>query len=151
MIVCAAPPLFTCKLPGPWHDSHPMFFAFSPFAFRRACVAVRKLRVIFSWQVSQLSEPTNSAPGMLGGARIVRSVVLQESRMTASAAVPPAPQSSSSRLPWIHRVNLECHTDTECREKTNVPTTHFYGKNPVFLAHSILCRDIQLAICPLCL
>ena len=48
MIVCAAPPLLTCRLPGPWHDSQPMFFAFSPFAFSRACVAVRKSRVISS-------------------------------------------------------------------------------------------------------
>jgi len=67
---------------------------------------------------------------MLVGARIVLFVVLQESRITASAAVPPTPQSSFSRLPWIHRVSLECHTKTECRQKLNVPTTHFYGKYP---------------------
>src|SRR5436189_3006123 len=107
-----------------------MFLAFSPLAFRRACVAVRKLRVIFSWQVSQLSEPTNSAPGMLGGARIARFVcnVLQESRITASAAAPPIPQSSFSRLPWVHRVRLECHTKMECCRRLETPTTHFYGK-----------------------
>jgi hypothetical protein len=38
---------------------------------------------------------------MLGGARIARFVsnVLQESRITASAAIPPTPQKSFSRLP----------------------------------------------------
>src|SRR6266511_1193628 len=108
-----------------------MFFAFSPFACSRAWVAVRKSRTISSWQVRHSSEPTNSAPGILGGARIVWVVVLQESSITASAAVPPTPQSSFSRLPWIHRVSLECHTKTECRQKLNVPTTHFYGKNSV--------------------
>lgn len=66
---------------------------------------------------------------MLGGARIVRVVVLQESRMTASAAVPPAPQSSLSRLPWIHRVNLECHTDGEYCQEYKTVTTHFFGKS----------------------
>src|SRR5439155_2902972 len=40
------------------------------------------------------------------------------------------PQSSFSRLPWIHRVSLECHTETECGQKVDMPTTHFYGKNP---------------------
>src|ERR1700719_20164 len=129
MIVCAAPPLLTCKLPGPWHDSQPMFFAFSPFACSRACVAVRKSRTISSWQVLHSSEPTNSAPGMLGGARIVLFVVLQESRITASAAVPPVPHKIFSRLPWIHRVSLECHTDTECGERASMLTTHFYGKS----------------------
>src|SRR6266542_2387689 len=106
-----------------------MFFAFSPFAISRACVAVRKLRVILSWQVAQLSDPTNSAPGMLGGARIVRFVVLQESRITASAAVPPTPPKIFSRLPWIHRVSLECHTNEEYCQKDNIVTTHFFGKN----------------------
>ncbi len=105
-----------------------MFFAFSPFAISRACVAVRKLRVILSWQVAQLSDPTNSAPGMLGGARIVRFVVLQESRITASAAVPPTPHKIFSRLPWIHRVGLEYHTNTKCCQKLGNSTTHFYGK-----------------------
>jgi hypothetical protein len=105
-----------------------MFFAFSPFAISRACVAVRKLRVILSWQVAQLSDPTNSAPGMLGGARIVRSVVLQESRMTASAAVPPIAHNSFSRLPWVHRVSLERHTNGEYGQKDKTLATHFFGK-----------------------
>src|SRR4249919_1091628 len=105
-----------------------MFFAFSPFAISRACVAVRKLRTISSWHVLHSSEPTNSAPGILGGARIVLFVVLQESRITASAAVPPTPHKIFSRLPWIHRVSLECHTETECCRKLETPTTHFYGK-----------------------
>jgi hypothetical protein len=73
------------------------------------------------------SEPTNSAPGILGGARIVWFVVLQESRITASAAVPPTPHSSFSRLPWIHRVSLECHTDGEYCQKHKTVTTHFFG------------------------
>lgn len=107
-----------------------MFFAFSPCAFRRACDAVRKLRVISSWQVSQLSEPANSAPGMLGGARIARFVsnVLQESRITASATIPPTPQNSFSRLPLIHRVSLECHTDCKYYQKHEIVTMHFFGK-----------------------
>jgi hypothetical protein len=65
---------------------------------------------------------------MLGGARIVRFAVLQESRTTASAAIPPTPHSSFSRLPWIHRVNLECHTDGEYCKKDKILTTHFFGK-----------------------
>src|SRR6516164_6613417 len=104
-----------------------MFFAFSPFAINRACVAVRKSRTISSWQVLHSSVPTNSAPGMLGGARIVRFVVLQESKMTASATVPPVPHRIFSRLPWIHRVSLECHTNGEYAQKQKCVTTHFFG------------------------
>src|SRR5438094_6251976 len=127
MIVPAPPPAFTCKLPGPWHDSQPMFLAFSPFACNRACVDVRKSRTICSWQVAHSSEPTNSAPGMLGGARIVRLVVLQESRMTASATAPPAPHNKLSRLPCTHRVSLERHTNGEYAQKTKKLTTHLFG------------------------
>src|SRR6266436_6690141 len=127
MIVPAPPPAWTCKLPGPWQDSQPMFFAFSPFACRRAWVAVRKSRMICSWQVAHSSEPTNSAPGMLGGARIVRLVVLQESRMTASATAPPTPHKKLSRLPSTHRPTLECHTDDEYAQKPKKITTHFFG------------------------
>ena len=54
---------------------------------------------------------------MLGGARIVRLVVLQESRITASATAPPAPHNKLSRLPWIHRVSLEGHTNGEYAQK----------------------------------
>src|SRR6516164_3700693 len=144
MIVPAAPPALMCKLPGPWHDSQPksvdcftvvpfaslpfppLLFTISVFVLcSRAWVAVRKSRTISSWQVLHSSEPTNSAPGMLGGARIVLFVVLQESRITASAAVPPAPHKIFSRVPWIHRVSLERHTDTECGEGSGMPTTHF--------------------------
>src|SRR5215469_8173404 len=103
-----------------------MFFAFSPFAISRACVAVRKLRKMSSWQVLHSSDPTNSAPGMLGGARIVRFVVLQESKMTAIAAAPPAPHKKVSRLPWIHRASLEPHTNAEYAQNEKVPTTHFF-------------------------
>jgi hypothetical protein len=55
--------------------------------------------------------------------------VLQESRTTASAAIPPMPQSSFSRLPWIHRVSLECHTNGEYCQKDKIVTTHFFGEN----------------------
>src|SRR4051794_35181944 len=104
-----------------------MFFALSPFACNRACVAVRKSRTICSWQVAHSSEPTNSAPGMLGGATIVRLVVLQESKITASATAPPRPHSSFSRLPRIHRGSLEPHTNREYAQKQKIVTTHFFG------------------------
>src|SRR4029077_21120752 len=104
-----------------------MFLAFSPFACSRAWVAVRKSRTICSWQVAHSSEPTNSAPGMLGGARIVRLVLLQESKISATATAPPAPQSRFSRLPWIHRVSLEPHTNREYAQKQKIITTHFFG------------------------
>src|SRR5947207_10515553 len=112
MIVPAPPPALTCKLPGPWQDSHPMFLAFSPFACSRACVDVRKSRTICSWHVAHSSEPTNSAPGILGGARIARldSKLLQERRITVNAAPPPTAHQSFSRFPWNHRDNLGCHT-----------------------------------------
>jgi hypothetical protein len=64
---------------------------------------------------------------MLGGARIVRLVVLQESKITASATAPPAPHKKVSRLPWIHRVTLECHTDGEYAQEKKIMTTHFFG------------------------
>src|SRR5712691_2278129 len=127
MIVPAPPPALTCKLPGPWQDSQPMFLAFSPFACNRAWVDVRKSRTICSWHVAHSSEPTNCAPGTLGGARIVRLVVLQESKITASAKAPPAPHKKRSRLPWIHRVSLERHTDGEYAHKQKLMTTHFFG------------------------
>jgi hypothetical protein len=66
---------------------------------------------------------------MLGGARIVRLVVLHESKITASATAPPAPHNKLSRLPEIHRVSLECHTDGEYWQKEKIVTTHFFGKN----------------------
>src|SRR5215475_4020419 len=146
MIVPAPPPALTCKLPGPWHDSQPMSvisFTVVPFASlpfpplvftislffvcSRAWVAVRKSRTICSWQVAHSSEPTNSAPGMLGGARIVRFVVLHESKMTAIATAPPAPHNRLSRLTCIHRVSLEPHTNREYAQKQKTVTTHFFG------------------------
>jgi len=53
--------------------------------------------------------------------------VLQESKMTATAPAPPALHNKLSRLPWIHRVSLECHTDGEYAQKQKVMTTHFFG------------------------
>src|SRR6266513_2600192 len=127
MIVPAPPPALTCKLPGPWQDSHPIFLAFSPFACNRACVDVLKSRTICSWHVAHSSEPTNSAPGMLGGARIVRLVVLQESRISASATAPPAPHKKVSRLPRTHRVSPEPRTNREYAQKRKIMTTHFFA------------------------
>jgi hypothetical protein len=63
---------------------------------------------------------------MLGGARIVRVVVLQESKITATATAPPAPHNKLSRLPWIHRVSLEPHTNREYAQKQKNVTTHFF-------------------------
>src|SRR5262245_50567822 len=140
MIVPAPPPALTCKLPGPWQDSQPIsttsFGVSAPFApvllmttffvCSRACVAVRKSRTICSWQVAHSSEPTNSAPGILGGARIVRLVVLHESKITVRATPPPAPHNTVSRLPWIHRVSLEFHTNREYAQKQKKITTHFF-------------------------
>src|SRR6516165_3825468 len=109
----------------------PVLLTISLVVCSRAWVAVRKSRTICSWQVAHSSEPTNSAPGMLGGARIVRLVVLQESKITASATAPPAPHNKLSRLAWIHRVTLEPHTDGEYAQKPEPLTTHFFG---LFLA-----------------
>ena len=63
---------------------------------------------------------------MLGGATIVRLVVLQESNITASAIAPPAPQKKVSRLPWTHRVSLEARTNREYAQKHKIITTHFF-------------------------
>ena len=152
MIVPAPPPALTCRLPGPWHISQPMSMdlftvtlLLGPLPFTtsvlvlcsRACVAVRKSRTISSWQVAHCSEPTNSAPGMLGGAKIVLFVVLQESRMTASATVAPAPHKNFSRLPAIHLASREYHTNGEYCRKAKIVTTHFYGKkSPKAFFHS---------------
>jgi hypothetical protein len=65
---------------------------------------------------------------MLGGASIVRVVVLQESKITASATAPPAPHKKVSRLPWTHRVSLESHTNREYAQKQKIVTTHFFGR-----------------------
>src|SRR5215467_9437072 len=96
------------------------------FVCSRACVDVRKSRTICSWQVAHSSEPTNSAPGMLGGARIVRFVVLQESKITVSATAPPAPHKKVSRLLWNHRVSFESHTNREYAQGQKIMTTHFF-------------------------
>ena len=152
-IVPRSPPLLTCRLPGPWHDSQPMFLALSPGAFNRAWVAVRKSRVIVSWQVSQLSDPANSAPGMLGGARMARleSKLLRESRTSVSEAPPPIAHQSLSRLPWTHRVkNRRCHTPWS-RIKSNLGWLRiFTGKNPdPFLGGNPGAKPTQR--CPFCL
>ena len=65
---------------------------------------------------------------MLGGARIVRLVVLQDSRITATATAPPALHKKVSRLPWTHRVSLETHTNREYAQKQKIVTTHFFGR-----------------------
>ena len=57
----------------------------------------------------------------------MRLVVLQESKITASATAPPAPQNKLSRLPWIHGVSLEPHTNGEYAQKQKIVTTHFFG------------------------
>jgi hypothetical protein len=62
---------------------------------------------------------------MLGGATIVRLVVLQESRMTASATAPPAPHNKLSRLPWNHRASLEPNTNREYAQNQKKITKHF--------------------------
>jgi hypothetical protein len=171
-MVPAPPPAATCKLPGPWHDSQPISmdcFTVVPFASlpfpalvftisvfflcSRAWVAVRKSRTICSWHVAHSSDPTNSAPGMLGGARIVRVVVLQESKIRAKATAPPAPHNTVSRLPRVHRVSLEFHTNREYAQKQKSLTTHFFR---FFLTHlriflsalrtSVLLPGIRLAI-----
>ena len=69
---------------------------------------------------------------MLGGARIVRFVVLQESKITASATAPPVPHNKLSRLLLMHRDSLECHTESEYAQKKKIVTTHFFGP---FLTH----------------
>jgi hypothetical protein len=64
---------------------------------------------------------------MLGGARIVRVVVLHESKITANATAPPAPHNKLSRLPWIHRVSLEHNTNREYAQKQKKITKHFFS------------------------
>jgi len=59
---------------------------------------------------------------------MVRFVVLQESKITASVTAPPAPHNMLSRLPWIHRASLEPHTNREYAQKREMLTTHFFGR-----------------------
>jgi hypothetical protein len=77
---------------------------------------------------------------MLGGARIVRLVVPQESNITASATAPPAPHNKLSRLAWIHRVSLEPHTDSEYAQKQKTITTHFFRFSLAHLPEFYRCR-----------
>src|SRR5881392_3130565 len=109
-----------------------MFLALSPWAFRREWVAVLKSFTIASWQVAHSSEPTNSAPGILGGARIewVVSKLLHESSTTVSAAPPPTIHQSLSRLPMTHRVNLECSTARSLADRKFRWLRIFTGKIP---------------------
>ena len=74
-------------LPGPWQDSQPTFLALSPGAFSRVCVAVLKSFTICSWHCEQVSEPTNSAPGMFGGAITVRLTAAHEIADTVAVAI----------------------------------------------------------------
>src|SRR5438105_11313893 len=108
-----------------------MFLALSPCAFIRAWVAVGKPFAMASWQVAHSSEPTNSAPGMLGGARIARvdSKLLQERRMTVNAAPPPTVHRSLSRLPVTHRVSLECRTTRTVAKTVRGCLRIFTGKS----------------------
>jgi hypothetical protein len=64
---------------------------------------------------------------MLGGATIVRLVVLHESKISASATAPPIPQSRFSRLLWIHRLSLEPDTNREYAQEPKKITKHFFG------------------------
>ena len=80
---------------------------------------------------------------MLGGARIVRLVVLQESKITASATAPPAVHRKVSRLPWTHRVSLEPNTNREYAQKQKIVTTHFWGRFLTRLSGFHLCRCIR--------
>jgi len=50
------------------------------------CVAVLNSREIGSWHCEHVSEPTNSAPGMLGGAITVRLTVEQEIAATVTTS-----------------------------------------------------------------
>jgi hypothetical protein len=104
-----------------------MFFALSPFACNRACVAVRKSRTICSWQVAHSSEPTNSAPGIPGGAKTVRLVVLQDKRITATATSPPALHNKLSRLPSTHPLASNATRMVSLRRKETIITTDFFG------------------------
>jgi len=72
---------------------------------------------------------------MAGGATMVRFVsnVLQESRITVSAAVPPIAHNSFSRLPRSHRVNLKCLTCREYWQDGKILATHFFGKTDFVL------------------
>jgi hypothetical protein len=54
---------------------------------------------------------------MPGGAKIVRLVVLQDKRITATATSPPALHNKLSRLPITHPANLERHTNGESAQK----------------------------------
>src|ERR1051325_4285297 len=94
-----APPLSKCLLPGPWQDSHPTFWALRPGACKRAWVAVRKVLLIFSWQVAQVSEPTNSAPGIEGGATMLRSMVAQEMKLRRAATSKSV--TNQNRKDWM--------------------------------------------------
>ena len=64
----------------------------------------------------------------------MRLVVLQESKITASATALPAPHNKLSRLPRIHRVSLDRHTSCEYAQKQKNLTTHFFGFFPTSIA-----------------
>src|SRR5512133_424399 len=90
-MVWALPPLCEWRLPGPWHDSHPILAALGPGANRRACVAVAKNFVTGSWQVAHSCEPTNVAPAICGGdtnglLRVLQEIATSRTRLKASPA-----------------------------------------------------------------
>ncbi len=57
--------------------------------------------------------------------------------MTASANAPPAPHHRLSRLPWIHRVSLEAHTNCEYAQRQKIMTTHFFRFSAVDYRNSV--------------
>ena len=145
-MVPAPPPALTCKLPGPWHDSQPMsvtsFDSCRPlphclfrcsylrFPFFLSAVAREwrfgnRARSVRDRSRIPLSRRT-PRPGCWAERELFDWSVLQESKITASATAPPAPQNKLSRLPWIHRVSLEPHTNGEYAQKQKIVTTHFF-------------------------
>jgi hypothetical protein len=70
--------------------------------------------------------------------------------MTVSAAAAPIAQNNFSRLPWTHRVNLECHTMAQYGRRPENLTTHFFGFFPTAfhrLFGAIQRRDSSSATC----
>src|ERR1051325_10714755 len=67
-----------------------------------------------SWHCEQVSEPTNSAPGMLGGATTVRVTVAQETA-AATAVSTPVTTNNLRRLTFLFPESLSCAGDS-CNE-----------------------------------
>jgi hypothetical protein len=96
MMNFAAPPLRMCSLPGPWHDSQPLWPGIAAFSkCKRACGLIGNFRTISAWQPAQALLPTKCAPGISSGATTVVEVVEQEIKKhvappTNTIAKPPA-------------------------------------------------------------